>query len=431
MELTFSSRVDYLKHAWNVFRGRDHPNYYRGNIGSGYSHRPDRVRLTKGNERSIITAIFNRIALDVAEIDINHCKVDDEGRYEETIKSGLNECLTVEANLDQTGRAFIQDAVMSMFDEGCVALVPIDTTLDPEITGSYDINSIRTGKVVRWHPEHVEVNVYNEKTGERENVYISKRAVAVVENPFYAVMNEPSSTLQRLTRKLNLLDVIDEQSGSGKLDLIIQLPYTVKSPARKAQAVARRKDIEEQIAGSKLGIAYVDATEKITQLNRPIENNLMKQIEYLMGLLYSQLGITQAIMDGTADEQTMINYNNRTIKPILSALVDEMTRKFITKTARTKGHTIKFFRDPFELVPVSQMAELADKLTRNEVCSSNEIRQGIGMKPSKDPKADELRNSNLNHPDEKLEAQAQAKAMAQSQTQPKSYNYTEENQNGE
>ena len=400
MELSFGSRVDYLKHAWNVFRGRDHPSYYRRDVGPGYSHRPDRVRLTKGNERSIITAIFNRIALDVAEIDINHCKVDDEGRYTETVKSGLNECLTLEANLDQTGRAFIQDAVMSMFDEGCVALVPVETTLDPEVTGSYDINSIRTGKVIKWHPKDVEVNVYNENTGERENIYISKRTTAIVENPFYAVMNEPSSTLQRLTRKLNLLDVIDEQSGSGKLDLIIQLPYTVKSPARKEQADKRRKDIEEQISGSKLGIAYVDATEKITQLNRPIENNLMKQIEYLMGLLYSQLGITQAIMDGTADEQTMINYNNRTIKPILSALVDEMTRKFLTKTARTEGHTIKFFRDPFELVPVSQMAELADKLTRNEVCSSNEIRQGIGMKPSKDPKADELRNSNLNHPDE-------------------------------
>lgn len=414
MELSFNSRVDYLKHAWNVFRGRDHPDFYnrRRDIGPGYSHRPDRVRLTKGNERSIITAIFNRIALDVAEIDINHCKVDDEGRYKETVKSGLNDCLTVEANLDQTGKAFIQDAVMSMFDEGCVALVPIDTTLDPEITGSYDVNSMRTGKVIKWHPQHVEVSVYNENTGERQNVYISKRATAIIENPFYAVMNEPSSTLQRLTRKLNLLDVIDEQSGSGKLDLIVQLPYTVKSPARKVQVEARLKDIEDQLAGSKFGIAYVDATEKITQLNRPIENNLMKQIEYLMSLFYSQLGITQAIMDGTADEQTMINYNNRTIKPILSALVDEMARKFLTKTARTQGHTIKFFRDPFELVPVSQMAELADKFTRNEVCSSNEIRQGIGMKPSKDPKADELRNSNLNHPDEKLEAENKQKEIA-------------------
>ena len=422
MELSFSSRVDYLKHAWNVFRGRDHPDYLRNNIGPGYSHRPDRVRLTKGNERSIITAIFNRIALDVAAIDINHCKLDKDGRYEETLNSGLNDCLTLEANLDQTGRAFIQDPVMSMFDEGCVALVPIETTLDPEITGAYDINSMRTGKVIKWHPAHVEVSVYNEKTGQRENVYISKRATAIVENPFYAVMNEPSSTLQRLTRKLNLLDVIDEQSGSGKLDLIVQLPYTVKSPARKAQANERRKDIEDQLAGSKFGIAYVDATEKITQLNRPIENNLMKQIEYLMNMLYSQLGITQDILDGSANEQTMINYNSRTIEPILAALADEMKRKFLTKTARTKGQSIEYFRDPFKLVPVSQMAELADKLTRNEVCSSNEIRQGIGMKPSKDPKADELRNSNLNHPDEKYE-------MANKQTP--TPEMMEEIQNGE
>lgn len=431
MELSLGSR---LSHAWNVFRGRDHPIYYSRDIGPGYTHRPDRIRTTKGNERSIITAIFNRIALDVAGIAISHCKVDDDGRFKETIASSLNECLTVEANLDQTGRAFIQDAVMSMFDEGCVALVPIETTFNPEVTGSYDVCSMRTAKILKWHPKDVEVNVYNEETGQRQNVYVSKRTTAIVENPFYAVMNEPNSTLQRLTRKLNLLDVIDEQSGSGKLDLIIQLPYTVKSPARKAQAETRRKDIEEQIEGSKLGIAYVDATEKITQLNRPLENNLMKQIEYLMNMLYSQMGITQGILDGTADEQTMLNYNARTIEPIISALVDEMKRKFLTKTARTRGQTILFFRDPFKLVPVNQMADIADKFTRNEIMSSNELRQEIGMKPSKDPKADELRNSNLNHPDEKLEAEARLKGLTPPKeppknqgdnSEPRSYNYTE------
>lgn len=397
METSLGSRII---HAWNVFRGRDHPFHNGQSLGPGYSHRPDRVRLTRGNERSIITAIFNRIALDVAAIDINHCKVDNDGRYLETIKSGLNECLTLEANIDQTGRAFIQDAVMSMFDEGCVALVPTETDLDPVVTGSYDVTAMRTGKILRWYPKDIEASVYNENTGQRQNVNIPKRTTAIVENPFYAVMNEPNSTLQRLTRKLNLLDVIDEQSGSGKLDLIIQLPYVVKSPARKAQAEERRKDIESQLSGSKFGIAYTDGTEKITQLNRPIENNLMKQIEYLMNMLYSQLGITQEIMDGTANEQTMINYHSRTIEPILAALVDEMKRKFLTKTARTRGQTILFFRDPFKLVPVNQMAEIADKFTRNEIMSSNEIRQEIGMKPSKDPKADQLRNSNLNHPDE-------------------------------
>lgn len=401
-----------LTHGWNAFQNREPPNRYR-DVGPGYSYRPDRPRLTRGNERSIITSIFNRIALDAAAININHCKMDENGRYESTIKSGLNECLTLEANLDQTGRAFIQDAIISMFDEGSVALVPVDTTFDPTITGSYDINSLRTGKVLQWHPHDVEVRVYNENTGQKEDILLPKKSTGLVENPFFAVMNEPNSTMQRLTRKLNLLDAIDEQSGSGKLDLIVQLPYVVKSDHRKGQAEKRRNDIIEQLKGP-YGIAYVDGTEKIIQLNRPIENNLMKQIEYLTSMLYSQLGITQSILDGTADEQTMLNYNTRTIEPILAALVDEMKRKFLTKTARTQGQTIAFFRDPFKLVPVNQMAEIADKFTRNEIMTSNEIRQNIGMKPSKDPKADELRNSNLNHPDEKAETNTQTTEQSRS-----------------
>ena len=367
--------------------------------GPGYAQRPDRTRLTRGNERSIITSIFNRIALDAAAIKINHCKIDENGRFESIIKSSLNECLTVEANIDQTSRAFIQDAVMSMFDEGSVALVPVDTTINPNITGAYDVCTMRTGKILEWKPQSVKVRVYNDRTGLKEDIELPKKSVAIIENPLYAVMNEPNSTLQRLIRKLNLLDVIDEQSGSGKLDLIVQLPYVVKSPTRKEQAEKRRKDIEEQLKGP-YGIAYVDGTEKIIQLNRPVENNLMKQIEYLMNMLYSQLGITQAILDGTADEQTMLNYYSRTIEPILSAIVDEMKRKFLTKTARTKMQTITFFRDPFTLVPINNIADIADKFTRNEILTSNEIRQIIGMRPSKDPKADELRNSNLNHPDE-------------------------------
>lgn len=387
-----------LTHGWNAFQNRD-PTYVSRGTGPGYAQRPDRTRLTRGNERSIITSIFNRIALDAAAIKINHCKIDENGRFESIIKSSLNECLTVEANIDQTSRAFIQDAVMSMFDEGSVALVPVDTTINPNITGAYDVCTMRTGKILEWKPQSVKVRVYNDRTGLKEDIELPKKSVAIIENPLYAVMNEPNSTLQRLIRKLNLLDVIDEQSGSGKLDLIVQLPYVVKSPTRKEQAEKRRKDIEEQLKGP-YGIAYVDGTEKIIQLNRPVENNLMKQIEYLMNMLYSQLGITQAILDGTADEQTMLNYYSRTIEPILSAIVDEMKRKFLTKTARTKMQTITFFRDPFTLVPINNIADIADKFTRNEILTSNEIRQIIGMRPSKDPKADELRNSNLNHPDE-------------------------------
>lgn len=387
-----------LTHGWNAFQNRD-PTYVSRGTGPGYAQRPDRTRLTRGNERSIITSIFNRIALDAAAVKINHCKIDENGRFESIIKSSLNECLTVEANIDQTSRAFIQDAVMSMFDEGSVALVPVDTTINPNITGAYDVCTMRTGKILEWKPQSVKVRVYNDRTGVKEDIELPKKSVAIIENPLYAVMNEPNSTLQRLIRKLNLLDVIDEQSGSGKLDLIVQLPYVVKSPIRKEQAEKRRKDIEEQLKGP-YGIAYVDGTEKIIQLNRPVENNLMKQIEYLMNMLYSQLGITQAILDGTADEQTMLNYYSRTIEPILSAIVDEMKRKFLTKTARTKMQTITFFRDPFTLVPINNIADIADKFNRNEILTSNEIRQIIGMRPSKDPKADELRNSNLNHPDE-------------------------------
>ena len=397
MELSFGSR---LIHAWDVFRNRE-PTADYWDTGPGYAQRPDRPRLTKGNERSIVTAIYNRIAIDVASINISHCKVDDNDRFVEPVKSSLNSCLNLEANLDQTGRAFMQDVVMSMLDEGCVAIVPVDTSLDPTQTDSYDILSMRTGKILEWFPEHILVRVYNEKTGRQEDIKIPKRMAAIIENPLYAVINEPNSTMQRLVRKLNLLDLIDEQSGSGKLDLIIQLPYVIKSPARKRQAEARRKSIEEQLSGSKYGIAYTDGTERITQLNRPIENNLMKQIEYLTDMLYGQLGISKAILDGTASEQELLNYHTRTVEPIISAIVDEMKRKFLTKTARSQNKTIKFFRDPFKLVPIGSIADIADKFTRNEIMTSNEIRQVIGMKPSDDPKADELRNSNLNHPDEK------------------------------
>lgn len=391
METTFGSR---LKHAWNAFLNRDQTNYR--DVGPGYFYRPDRPRFSRGNEKSIVTSVYNRIALDVAAIDIKHVKLDKEERYESTIKSGLNNCLSLEANIDQTGRAFIQDVVMSMFDEGCVAIVPVDTTIDPTKSSSYEIESLRTGKIIEWHPRHVKVRVYNDQTGEKEEIMLPKSEVAIIENPLYAIINEPNSTMQRLIRKLNLLDSIDEQSGSGKLDLIIQLPYIIKSEARRQQAEARRKDIETQLSGSKYGIAYTDGTERITQLNRPVENNLMKQIEYLTSMLYSQLGITQTILDGTADDKTMLNYYSRTIEPIVSAIVDELKRKFLTKTARTQLQTIMYFRDPFKLVPVSELAEIADKMTRNEIMSSNEIRQEIGMKPSKDPKADELRNKNLN-----------------------------------
>ena len=391
--------IDRLQHGWNAFMNKDPTRSYY-DTGPGYSYRPDRPRLTRGNERTIVTSIFNRIALDVASLNITHCKVDENGRYVSSIDSPLNNCLNLEANLDQTGRAFIQDVVISMFDEGCVAVVPVDTSIDPEISGSYNIESMRTGKILEWYPKHVKVRVYNENTGIKEDIKLPKSSVSIIENPLFAVVNEPNSTLQRLMRKLALLDVVDEQTSAGKLDMIIQLPYTIKSEARRTQAEARRKDIEMQLTNTKYGIAYVDATEKITQLNRPLENNLMKQIEYLTNMLYSQLGITQTILDGTADEQTLLNYHSRTIEPIASAIVDEMKRKFLTKTARTQKQTITFFRDPFKLVPVNNIADIADKFTRNEVLTSNEIRQIIGFKPSSDPKADELRNSNLNHPDE-------------------------------
>lgn len=394
--MTFGSR---LKHAWNAFLNRDPTRDYV-DTGVGYSYRPDRPRLTRGNERSIVTSVYNRIALDVAQLDIVHCKLDKDDRFDHIIKSSLNTCLTLNANIDQTGRALVQDIVMSMLDEGCVAIVPVDTTFDPEVTGSYDISSMRTGKILEWKPAHVKVRVYNDRTGNKEDIIVPKNTVSIIENPLYAVMNEPNSTMQRLIRKLNILDAIDEQSGSGKLDLIIQLPYTIKTDTRRQQAEARRKDIEMQLASSKFGIAYTDGTERITQLNRSVDNNLMKQIEYLTSMLYSQLGITQSILDGTADEQTMLNYYNRTVEPIISAIVDEMKRKFLTKTARSQQQTIKFFRDPFKLVPVNQTAEIADKFTRNEIMTSNEFRQVIGMKPSKDPKADQLINSNISQPAE-------------------------------
>lgn len=396
MELTFGSRV---KHAWNAFLNRDPTNINKDYSG-GFYYRPDRVRLSKGNDRSIITAALNRIALDVASVSIKHCRLDDNGRFKEEIKSDLNNCLTLEANLDQTARAFYQDVVLSMFNEGCIAIVPVDTSINPNNTNSYDILSMRTGKIVDWYPNAVRVNVYNDRTGKREDIIISKSAVAIIENPLYAVMNEPNSTLKRLVRKLVLLDSIDEQSSSGKLDLIIQLPYVVKTEARKQQANERRQEIERQLTGSKYGIAYTDGTEKITQLNRPVENNLMKQIEYLTSMLYGQLGITPEIMNGTADEKTMLNYNNRTIEPIISAIVDEMKRKFLSKTARTQNQTIMFFKEPFKLVPVNDLAEIADKFTRNEILTSNEFRQIIGVKPSDDPKADQLVNSNISQPTE-------------------------------
>lgn len=394
---------DRLQHAWNAFLNRNPYGQYYGN-GSYSYYRPDRMRPNIGNERSIIVSVYNRIALDVAYIDIFHARLDEDGRYTEQIQSSLNECLTLSANVDQTGKAFLQDVVMSMMDEGCVAMVPVDTTIDPTITGSYDINSLRTGKIKAWYPKHVTVELYNENTGRKEEVTLPKNMVGIVENPLYAVMNERNSTLQRLIRKLNLLDVIDEQSGSGKLDLIIQLPYVIKTPARKQQAEERRKDIEMQLAGSKYGIAYTDGTEKITQLNRPVENNLMKQIEYLTSMLYGQLGLTPEILNGSADEKTMLNYYNRTVEPIVSAIVDEMKRKFLTKTARTQGQSIVYFRNPFKLVPVAELAEISDKLTRNEIASSNEIRQIIGWKPSDEPGADELRNKNLNQSAEELKA---------------------------
>lgn len=385
--------INRVKRAWNAFTG-NRINEYR-DVGYGASFRQDRVRLTRGNERSIITSVYNRIALDVASVNIKHVRLDENKRYVSEIEDGLNNCLSLRANIDQTARGFIQDVVISMFDEGSIAIVPVDTTTDPEASGSYDIETMRVGRILQWYPQHIQVRLYNERTGLKEDILVSKSTAAIIENPLYAIMNEPNSTLQRLIRKLNLLDVVDEQSGSGKLDLIIQLPYIVKTDARRQQAENRRKDIEQQLSSSKYGIAYTDGTEHITQLNRSVNNNLMSQIEYLTNLLYSQLGITTGILDGTADEKTMLNYYNRTIEPIISAIVDEMKYKFLTKTARSQLQSIMFFRDPFKLVPVNDIAEIADKFTRNEIMTSNEIRQIVGMRPSDDPAADELRNKNL------------------------------------
>ena len=394
---------DRLQHAWNAFVYNDNTYVDPQNLGGLSTYKPDRVHFSRGVERSIVTSVYNRLALDVSSIAIKHVRLDENGRFKEEVDSGLQNCLNVEANIDQTGRAFLQDVVMSMLDEGCVAIVPVDTTIDPAKSGSYEINTMRTGKILEWYPAHVRVRVYNDKRGIHEEIVLPKSAVAIIENPLYAVINEPNSTMQRLIRKLNLLDVVDEQTSSGKLDLIIQLPYVIKSEARRKQAEERRKDIEMQLSGSKYGIAYTDGTERITQLNRPAENNLMKQVEYLTSMLYSQLGLTQSIMDGSADDKTMLNYYNRTVEPILAAITDEIKRKFLTKTARSQRQTIMYFRDPFKLTPVLDLAEIADKFTRNEIMTSNEIRQIVGMKPADDPSADELRNKNLNQSNEAID----------------------------
>ena len=397
MENSFFSR---LKNAWNVFRSGDDLRLSYDMISSTY-YRPDRPRLSRGNERTILASVINKIAMDVAAIKVNHVRLDENDRFLEVIKSDLNNCLTLEANIDQTGRSFIQDIAMSMMDEGVVAIVPTDTSVNPNDTGSFDILTMRTGQIVQWMPRHIQANVYNERSGQQQQIILSKSTTGIVENPLYAVMNEPNSTMQRLIRKLNLMDVIDEQNSSGKLDLIIQLPYVIKNDMKKEQAEARRKEIERQLASSKYGIAYTDGTEKITQLNRAVENNLLAQVEFYTRMLYSQLGITEGVMDGTADEETMLNYYSRTVEPIISAIVDEMKRKFLTKTARTQGQSIQFFRDPFKLVPTSKIPDIADKLARNEILAPNEIRQIIGYKPSKDPKADELRNRNINQSNDK------------------------------
>ena len=394
---------DRLQHAWNAFVYNDNTYVDPQNLGGLNTYRPDRVHFSRGVERSIVTSVYNRLALDVSSIAIKHVRLDENGRFKEEVDSGLQNCLNVEANIDQTGRAFLQDVVMSMLDEGCVAIVPVDTTIDPAKSGSYEINTMRTGKILEWYPAHVRVRVYNDKKGIHEELVLPKSTVAIIENPLYAVINEPNSTMQRLIRKLNLLDVVDEQTSSGKLDLIIQLPYVIKTDARRKQAEERRKDIEMQLSGSKYGIAYTDGTERITQLNRPAENNLMKQVEYLTSMLYSQLGLTQSIMDGSADDKTMLNYYNRTVEPILAAITDEIKRKFLTKTARSQRQTIMYFRDPFKLTPVLDLAEIADKFTRNEIMTSNEIRQIVGMKPADDPSADELRNKNLNQSNEAID----------------------------
>lgn len=397
MEFNIKTR---LAHAWNAFMNRD-PTYY--NVGPGYSLRPDRPRLGHGNERSIVSSIFNRIALDAAAIDIKHCRLDSSGRFIEEIESGINGCLNLEANIDQSGRAFLHDVVLSMLDEGAVAIVPVDTSFNPKISNSFSIDSVRTGKIIEWYPKHVKVRIYNDRRGEKEDILLPKSQVGIIENPLYAIVNEPNSTLQRLMRKLSLLDATDEKTASGKLDLIIQLPYVAKTQARREQAERRRNDMEEQLTNSKYGVAYIDGTEKVIQLNRSLENNLLKQVEYWTNMLYSQLGITQAVLDGTADEQTMLNYNNRTVEPIIAAIADELKRKFLTKTARSQGQSIEYFRDPFRLVPVNNIAEIADKFTRNEIMTSNEIRQIVGMKPADDPKADELRNSNISQSKQEAE----------------------------
>lgn len=393
MDLSFGSRI---RRAWNVFKNRDPMTDMSWRLGYGDSQRADRVILSSNNEKTIVNAIYNRIALDVASLKFRHVRLDENERFKEEMSTGLNEVLKTEANLDQSGRAFVHDMVLSMIDEGVVAAVPVETTDDPEVSSSYDILQMRVGPIVEWYPQHVKVRLYNSVTGQRQEFTFRKRDVAILENPFYAVMNAPNSTLQRLIRKLRLLDVIDEQAGSGKLDLIIQFPYTIRSEARQQQAEVRRKSVEDQLAGNKLGIAYIDSTEKVIQLNRSVENNLLKQVEYLTSMLYSQLGFSQSILDGTADEQTMLNYQNKTVEPLASTITDEFKRKFLTKTARTQGQSIMFFTEPFRITPVSQIAEIADKFTRNEILTSNEIRQIIGIKPSDDPKADELRNSNLN-----------------------------------
>lgn len=393
MDLSFGSRI---RRAWNVFKNRDPMTDMSWRLGYGDSQRADRVILSSNNEKTIVNAIYNRIALDVASLKFRHVRLDENERFKEEMNTGLNEVLKTEANLDQSGRAFVHDMVLSMIDEGVVAAVPVETTDDPEVSSSYDILQMRVGPIVEWYPQHVKVRLYNSVTGQRQELTFRKRDAAILENPFYAVMNAPNSTLQRLIRKLRLLDVIDEQAGSGKLDLIIQLPYTIRSEARQQQAEVRRKSVEDQLAGNKLGIAYIDSTEKVIQLNRSVENNLLKQVEYLTSMLYSQLGFSQSILDGTADEQTMLNYQNKTVEPLASTITDEFKRKFLTKTARTQGQSVMFFTEPFRITPVSQIAEIADKFTRNEILTSNEIRQIIGIKPSDDPKADELRNSNLN-----------------------------------
>lgn len=399
MAVSFGSR---LKHAWNAFLNKD-PTEREWNVGTGYTYRPDRSRFSRGNERTIVTAVYNRIAIDCAAIDIRHVRVDENRHYLEDINSGLNYCFSTEANIDQTGRAFVLDVVMSLLDEGSVAIVPVDTSINPAVSTSYDIHTLRTGKIMDWYPRHIKVRLYNDRTGQKEDILIPKTMAAIIENPLYAIMNEPNSTLQRLIRKLSLLDVVDEETSSGKLNLIVQLPYIIKTEARRKQAEKRRQDIEEQLAGSKYGIAYTDGTEHITQLGRPLENNLMGQIEYLTSMLYSQLGITQSVMDGTADEKTMLNYYNRTVEPIVCAITEEVRRKFLTKTARSQNQTVMYFRDPFKLVPINNIAEIADKFTRNEILTSNEVRQIIAMKPSDDPTANELRNKNISQSNEKMQ----------------------------